>query len=136
MTRRIITRELQATTGESATDDYVDRVVKYVPADVVAVWIFSSASIEAAADINRSLILWLVFAALLLITPLWVLRQASLPKTPPAVVQALLSTCSFAVWVFALGGPFALMNFYSPVYGAVLIAVYSLAVGLVVPPDR
>jgi len=34
------------------------------------------------------------------------------------------------VWVFALGGPFALCGWYNPVYGSILLPVFTLLVAI------
>jgi hypothetical protein len=38
MSRAIVEYGLQGTKGSEGTDKYVDKIVKYVPADVIAAW--------------------------------------------------------------------------------------------------
>lgn len=38
-----------------------------------------------------------------------------------AVGQVLISTIAFVVWVFAIGGPFASLDWYKPVYGGIAL---------------
>jgi hypothetical protein len=42
---------------------------------------------------------------------------------------------AFAVWVFALGGPFAALSFYHSIYGSLVLVLYTLLIGLVNPRD-
>lgn len=72
---------------------------------------------------------WAVFIALLSLTPLYV---CYVKTEPPGIVSSktfywLASTLAFAVWVFALGGPFAAtFAWYKPVYGSVLLILTTL----------
>ena len=36
------------------------------------------------------------------------------------------STVAFAIWALAIGGPFGQYDWYSPIYGAVLLPLYTL----------
>jgi hypothetical protein len=44
--------------------------------------------------------------------------------------QHFISLLSFIVWAFALGGPFALYSWYNPVYGSILLPVFTLLVAI------
>ena len=44
-------------------------------------------------------------------------------------------THTFVVWVMALGGPFATLAFYRPLYGSLLLIAYSLVVAVINPPE-
>lgn len=46
------------------------------------------------------------FIILLIITPIYIWRVTTVTELPPAVSQIIISTLLFAVWLFALGGPF------------------------------
>ena len=136
MGRRIETVECHATGAGREVDTYFDRVVKYIPADVVSAWVFVTASINGASDDTpKAAILWVAFVCRLGLTALWVWKQTSEPGRPPAVTQTIIATVAFGVWVFALGGPFASLPFYRPVYGSLLLVLYTLAAGLVIPKD-
>jgi hypothetical protein len=135
MGRRIETLELHAATkGGGKPDAYFDRVIKYIPADVVSAWVFAAASIKAASDdVPKTLVLWIAFACGLILTALWTIKQTSVPGRPTAVVQVAVSTVAFAVWVFALGGPFESLTFYRPLYGSLVLVLYTLSAALIVP---
>lgn len=132
MPRRINTLTLQAT-GGNPPDTYVDKIIKYIPSDVVAAWVAATGLIAGAANIPKTTLLWICFAAGAIITPFWVLRQTGTPSGPPQYKHAAVSTVSFIVWVFALGGPFATLSWYNPIYGSLLLIFVTLAIGLVDP---
>jgi hypothetical protein len=131
MTRRIVTQALQSRADEP-TDSYAARVVKYIPADVVAAWIAVSALLPGD-DARTTVLLWGVFGVMLVVTPLWTLRVTRLPGRRPAVTQAAISTAAFAVWVFATGAPFAHYSFYDSALGGVVLILFTLVSGVVVP---
>jgi hypothetical protein len=134
VSRRIITSQLQATTG-APVDGFFDKVIKNIPSDVVAGWLCIAGLIDVAPNVPKTQLLWGVGAFLLVFTFVWTLRQTQVPGLPPARTQALLATGSFGVWVFAVGGPFAEYDFYEPVYGSILLVLYTLIAGLVVPSE-
>jgi len=133
--RRIVSVERQAVGGGVSIDSYFDRIIKYIPADVVCAWVAVTGLIAGSNEVPKTTLLWVMFVVLAVITMAWTLKQTAAPGRPPAVTQVALATGSFVVWVFALGGPFATLGFYRPLYGSLLLIVYTLAVGLVVPPD-
>lgn len=134
MSRRIVSSQLQATTG-SKVDTYFDRVVKYIPADIVSAWVAVTGLINGREDIPVTAILWIAFFVGITTTALWIKRETAEPRKRAALTQILVSTGAFIVWVFALGGPFSTLAFYKPVYGSLLLIFYTLIVGLINPPD-
>jgi hypothetical protein len=130
MTRRIVTRRLQA--AGTAVDGYSDRVLKYVPADVVAAWLAISALL-ASSETPDLLAYWGTFGALLALTPVWVLRTTRVRGMPPAWTQSVVSTAAFMVWVFATGLPFSHYDFYSPAHGGIALILFTLLAGIIDP---
>ena len=55
-----------------------------------------------------------------------------MPGRRPPATQAIISTGAFAVWVFALGGPFQFVP-GREVYGSLLLILYTLVVALIDP---
>jgi hypothetical protein len=134
--RRIITQALESRGAGGPPDTYFDRVIKYVPADIVAAWIAITAAVKSAADnVPRSSVLWIAFVALIPFAGLWIWRQTLQPGLPPAITQVLVSTGAFVVWVFALGGPFESLSWYRPLYGSLLLIFYTLLVGTLIPAE-
>lgn len=138
MSRRVITRSLQSLQpngNAEKTDGYTDRLLKYIPADVVAGWLGVTSIINSDATAPQTTLLWIFFAIFLVFTALWTLKQTTQRGKPPAKTQTAIATGSFAVWVFALGGPFATMAFYRPSYASLALITYTLLVTLVTPRE-
>lgn len=135
MSRRIITSEYQASGTTSKVDTYFDRVVKYIPSDIVAAWAVATGLITSTPNIPRGTVLWIAFVIGIIFTALWTLKQTTEPKKKPAITQTAISVGAFIVWVIALGGPFVTLAFYNVVYGSLLLIGYSLFIGLVIPGE-
>ena len=137
MGRRIVTTQFQGMESSgTSVDGYFDKVIKYIPSDIVGAWVAVTGLIKSADNVPTSLLLWIAFGVGIILTLLWTLKQTSEPGKKTAKTQILISTFSFAVWVFALGGPFATLEFYRPLYGSLLLIVYSLGIGLVTPTEK
>ncbi|SEH06317.1 hypothetical protein [Candidatus Venteria ishoeyi] len=135
MSRRIVTTQLQAS-GGVRVDSYFDKVMKYIPADIVAAWIATTGIINSASTkMPQATVLWIAFASGLVLTALWTWKQTSETDKPLAATQILISTTAFAVWVFALGGPFENLGWYDSSYGALGLIFYTLVVGLITPAE-
>jgi hypothetical protein len=101
-------------------DDYKSRLLKYIPAEVVAVYLTLDSIVRSA--VNRASLqgwLWLIFAFGLMVTPLFLWRIAKVRRAN----QLIISTISFAVWVFALGGAFAAYSWYQSFEGAIALVM-------------
>ena len=121
---------VRGTSPAPSPDDYGSRVLKYIPAEVVAVYIAVQGAINQADPTPTSAtLLWIAFGILLVLTPVYLWRVTHVTKT----LQLVIATVSFAVWVFSLGGPFAFLTWYQAIYGAVLLPLYTFAVGIIIP---
>ena len=123
MTLRIRSTQYQAAGGTgSDVDTYSDRIVKYIPADVVSAWVAIKALVAAAA---------VVVAAVA------TLKRTSAPGKPAAITQTAIATGAFIVWVIALGEPFAslLGAPQQSLYGGLLLIFYTIIAGLITPKE-
>lgn len=108
-------------------DNYVDRLFKYIPAELVAGYIFVLGVMKRLTDTGEIRILqWLLFLIFCILTPLYLWRVQKVRK----LQQHVISLLSFVIWVFALGGPFALYSWYNPLYGEILLPVFTLVIAV------
>lgn len=138
MTRRIIAKQYQSALPGTEVDTYFDKIIKYIPADILGAWVAVNGLIEGAGEtVARNTSLWIAFIIGTVITALWTYKQTKHPRKPPAITQIAISTGAFIVWVYASGGPFESANFlYNPTYGSMLLIFYTLLVALVNPIER
>jgi len=150
MGRRVITSQLEASDGQQV-DTYFDRVIKYIPSDIVAAWtaatgiIYSqqapgvggAAGAPGGGTRGANTALWIAFAVGTVITAVWTWRQTSEDDKNPAVRQIIVSTLAFIVWVLALGGPFLSLDWYAQnrYVGSLILIGYTLLIGIVKPKD-
>jgi hypothetical protein len=136
MSRRIRTVVLTAAGGNSVpADDYTDRIVKFVPADVVAAWLAAVSAVKSAQAPPSETTMWIAFGVACVVAAVWTWRKTSLPKQP-AINQTILSTLAFMVWAYATGGtpPLWPGHIYNPLWGSLLLIAFSLVSGLVTKP--
>ena len=131
MGRRIVTSQLQAKAEVAKIDGYFDKLLKYIPTEIVGGWIAITGLIKSASDIPTNTILWILLIIFTVLTALYILQQTSEPKKPPAIKQTTISAIAFIVWVFALGEPFDSLGFYNPIYGSILLIIYNLTIPLI-----
>lgn len=106
-------------------DDYLTRVVKYIPAEIVAVFVTVRGIIDLVAD-SSTFLYWIVFGFLVIMTVVYSWKSSTVKGLPPAYTQVVVSTVSFVIWVFALGEPFSSLGWYRPIYGSLLLILYTL----------
>lgn len=128
--------------AETETDDYATRIVKYVPAEVVAFYLAADKLfVKAAAVVNANVadifvndhlryFSIAVFVIGLLGTPLYIRQQAT--GNDPWQVQAGVSTLAFVIWAYAIQG-----QIFAPIYSSAIAAfsvlVFTFASGFVKP---
>ncbi len=108
-------------------DDYATKLLKLIPAEVVAVFLTVDGIIHAADNVPRG-VYWGIFVLLAVATYFYIERSTRTPDLPARPGQSILSAISFCVWVFAIGGPFTYPerpHWDLPVYGALLLPVYT-----------
>lgn len=116
--------------NSSPTDSYFQRLVTYIPADIIAAWVALSGILSQAGTNTPQWLSWAVFIGLLLLTPLYV---CYLKTTPPGLTSNkmfhwITSCVAFVAWVFALGSPFSMLSWYLPVYGSVVLVFVTLTI--------
>jgi len=137
MSRRIITSTAQAGAaggGAAPTvDTFLDKLWKYIPAEVNTFYVFALGLLGGAALANTQVVHWLVVLVGLVGAFFWTLKTTAAAGASPAYKQAVISTVAFLVWVFALGGPFTSFAWYNSIYGAILLGAFTMLVPLVDP---
>lgn len=128
----------EAAIGNAPTDEkpdeYRDKIIKYIPADVVAAWI-TIKSIFPDVTNTWGVVLVVVF----LVLAGWLtMRSTTEPNKSPAYTQIVLSMLSFVFWTITLGEPFTqLLRSIFPNYdlraGIVALVIWTVIVPNVDP---
>jgi hypothetical protein len=138
----------QAAETQPAGDSYLARLVKYIPSEIIGVYVivlgFIGSNVAGGKTSSGQLALdqtqqFLVFGAFLVATPIYTWIATSKKGLPAATGQVLISFVSFAAWAFALGGPFTTLDFYAkqgPMIAAIALPVVVLVAGFFVPKPQ
>ena len=139
MSRRIETGARPGTARPAAqdppaVDDYLGRLVKYVPAEIIALYL-TVAGIIPPTPTGRpnTTALWVVFFGCLVLVPVFTWVATTRHGRPPLIPQVVISTLAFPVWVLAIGGPFASLAWYQPWIASVVLAFATTLMGLYQP---
>lgn len=126
--------------SDTDADKALGRLVKYIPAEVLSGYLFLSGLIGAAGPQSnlRTPGAWLLFVVGLVLTPVYLWKIGK-----PIGVQwwhLPISTISFVLWAYALGGPFASLEIipgypYESWFAALLAGIYSWIVPVVWKPE-
>ena len=117
----------------------MSRVLKHIPSEIVMSYIAIDGVLRTSYNPHvwaeretLQTLLWITLAALTMLTPFW-LHRVMRVKRPS---QLFVSTLSVPIWLFALGGPFALLDWYEPAFGAIALPLYTLVIPIISRPAR
>src|SRR5438552_807871 len=107
-----------------STNNYSERLLKLVPAE----WISGYIAIKGILDSNNTAganAYFCVMVIQLLLLPLYLRFALGVKK----VTQILLTSISFLVWVFSVGGAqFGSLSWYESYYGSIALILWTLAI--------
>jgi len=115
-------------------DDFLGRLVKYIPAELVGLYVAARGVIPQDADAN---VFWIVAASAWIFVPLYFWFATTRDGKPALKTQLALASIAFPVWVFAIGGlPVTSWSWYdSHQYVASIVLMFvTVAFGLIQPP--
>ena len=118
----------------NSTQSYADKLVKLVPTEIVGAYMvlsgmigFSQATPTAPGGLGNILIV-VVSVILLAFTPIYLVRVSGVKN----VVQIIVTTISFIIWVYTLGGPFIVFGIHSPLISSILLVLWQMIVPVIV----
>jgi hypothetical protein len=112
---------------------YAETVAKYVPAEIVAGYLPISRLLQTAPlEPQRRVLEWLAVGVGVVLS--WI-YFSKLKTAPEQERQVVISTVAFVLWAAALGGPFATLPGYREYIPAVILALFTWAMGRY-PPRR
>lgn len=112
-------------------DHYKDRLLKFIPAEVISLYVALASMIHASAQPagQVSTASWFIFYVGLVATPLYLWRVSKVTR----LLQLVISTGAFTVWVLAMGGPLAEIAWVKdhPLIVACILPIYTFSIPLV-----
>lgn len=136
-------RITKSTTRQLAFDDdsgdragglaeYIDRLLRLIPSEVVGLYLVGSGVIpddQAAAHV-----LWSVFCFFAVVASRYFGTRSSTDPTPQ-LATIVISSVSFVVWLYAIGGPFVDLGWHVGWIGSLMVLSWTFIVPLVYDGD-
>jgi hypothetical protein len=110
-----------------AADSYNDRVLKYIPAEVVTLYLSVDGLVRAKQ--NSPVLSWGLFAFGLVATILYLKFSAGVTKP----LQLIVSAVAFCVWAISIGSPSTYIAGYDAIYGAIALPLFTFLAGMIKP---
>lgn len=128
----------------NTTQPYYDKLVKLIPSEIIGAYLvlsnilgYAGGSIQAKAFPGtvteaemRPVLIQIVFFTLLILTPVYLKKISRVNN----VIQLAVTTISFVIWVYTLGGPFIVWGIYYSIIGSVVLVLWSVIVPVFVSP--
>lgn len=114
-------------------DGYLSRLAKYIPAEIVGLYLFVTGVIPQTGSEPNWLALWVVFAACLVLTFVYMWHMTRQEGGKPLWPQIVLATIAFPIWVFAIGGPFKAFAWYESWIASIILAFATVVFGMIRP---
>ena len=103
------------------SNEYSEKLVKLVPTEIIGAYIAIEGIVSTQPEM-QSLVLTMGSITLLILVPLYLWFVFDIKS----ISQIAVTMFSFAVWVFSMGGPFDQFLWYSQVYGAVGLILWTI----------
>ena len=106
------------------TTEYLQKLVKLIPAEIIALYLTIAAFVPKEAVVQ-----FIVAGICFVLTPVYLIQVSKIKS----VLQTVMSTIAFAVWVFATGGPFATLAWYQAWMPGSLLVLFTLVAPMFFP---
>ncbi|QOG01178.1 hypothetical protein [Flavobacterium sp. MDT1-60] len=132
MPREIKSANQQLQIQNVAPNDFKDRLIKLIPAEIIAAYVTISGLIIGFAKNNpnadKSYLLWIVILVLMIFTPVYLMKILGVSKK----VQILFSTIGFLIWAFATASPYTkdILGFSFELIASLILILYTLLIPL------
>jgi hypothetical protein len=98
--------------------EYLGRLLKLIPSEIIAAYLAIQGFIP---EDSEKWGLSIVSLVLLILTPFYLKTVQKVEKTS----QIFVSTLSFVVWVYSMGGPFVLWNIHQPWISSAILLLWT-----------
>ncbi|PZV09906.1 MAG: hypothetical protein DCF22_17765 [Leptolyngbya sp.] len=119
--------------------DYLGRLVKLIPAEVISLYLVGKGVIGAGQATETPLsywIVWTIFCFLAVVVARLFGTADPKENQPPQIPAVLIACVSYLVWVYSMGDVFALLKLYEPKLGSLLVLGWSFVVPYFYRGDR
>jgi hypothetical protein len=115
---------------QSAAKDYLEKISKLIPSEVLALWLGLVGLIPAVElPISKPWLYAGAFVLCLILTPFYLSAMAD--KGKPKLVHLIVSTIAFPFWAYSISGASVIPKQYSPALAGMLILIFTAISGLI-----
>ena len=126
--RSAVRRGAAAQPGEEF-NSYLDRLMKMIPAEVIALYLVGAGMIPEGQSL--AIAVWAI-VCLMGVVVLRVYGTAdAAAKTPPDWTHTLICAGAFVLWIYSIGGPFTAFNLHVPWLGSLFVLAYTFFIPLI-----
>lgn len=115
-------------TGGEGFKEYLDRLMRMIPGEVVGLYLIGSGFIPVGQTLGA--VIWTIVCLIGVIIIKAYGSADSEEHLPPDWTLVTISTISFVIWIYTLGGPFAAYNVWYPWIGSLLVLAWTFFVPL------
>ncbi len=113
-----------------ASDPYTSSLLKYIPTEIVAAYLVIQGMIPEDRSLGAFLTTLIVSAVMLALTPLYLSKVQGVRSAD----QLVVTTVSFLVWLYTLGGPFTYLGLHVSYVGSAALVIWTLVIPLLLKP--
>ncbi len=114
--------------------DYFTRGAKYVPSEIIAAYLTGLPIITGSTtggETLRTVLYAVLLGACFISTPFYLKLMAE--PGQPKRLHMWVGTFAFLIWAYGIGGLFTDLGWYVPAIAALLVLIFSLVSGLLIP---
>jgi hypothetical protein len=122
--------------GVAREEDFMGRLLKYIPAEIVGLYLAAKGIVIGTSGKDTETILWLTVAFSWMLVPIYLWVATSRDGQKPLLLQILLATIAFPIWIFAVSGPpVSSLQWYSDhqYVGSLILIFVTFIFGLIKP---
>jgi len=119
------------TSGSSATgDDYLAKVVKLIPAEVVATYTAIYNLVPSLPESWRVNFYWGNVVFFWVATPVWLWLIGKSEGKLPTVITTVITTLAFGIWAYAISGKLVVGDpGFQPALASILLVLFTFVAG-------
>jgi hypothetical protein len=126
----VTSANLTAGTPQSTTKEYLEKIAKLVPSEVLALYLALVGWVPAVKPaISKSWLYAGCFVVCLVLTPLYLSKMAD--KGKPKRRHLVISTLAFGVWAYSVSGANVIPNWYDPALAGMATLLFTGISGLI-----
>jgi hypothetical protein len=114
----------------NAAKDYLEKVAKLIPSEVLAVYLGLIGWVPAVRfAVSKTWLYAGVFLVCLVLTPLYLSAMAD--KNKPKRIHLIVSTIAFPIWAYSVSGGSVIPRAYDPAVAGMLTLIFTAISGLI-----